>query len=163
MSKVLKAIGKSIHQMCFDFVDSFKVKPWKICTILFLVPGLLIGLFLNVHADALNTVYAEYGYVGFILFATILLGCINIFNAFSFSSKRSLFMAIFSTIITILLVACVAWYTMALIKHSQDPVSTYKFTTDSYISLVVVWFSAACAVVASVLTYFFIDHNRVKD
>lgn len=163
MTKILKACGKRLSQFWFDFIDSFRVRPWKICTILFMVPGLFIGLFLGVHYSALSGIGENYNLVGFLLFTITILGCINIFNAMGFSSKRSWFMAIFASVVTIFLIICAFFYTKLIIDNSNDPADTYVFVTDTYISLGVVWFSIACATVASILSYFFIDKNREKD
>lgn len=157
MAKFFKNMGHEIYAWWLRFIDSFRVRPWKICTILFMVPGLFIGLFLGTHYEAMTYMTEEYAIAGFVLFCMIMLGCINIFNAFGFSSKRSWFMAIFSSCITVLLLGSCVWYTILFIQNGA------AFVSDIVLSLIVVWVSSVCSLAASVLTYFFIDHNREKE
>lgn len=161
MSRFFKALGRGLHQIGFDFVDSFRARPWKICTILFMIPAIFIGLFLGTHYDAIIGLTEEYGQSGFILFLIIMLGCINIFNALGFNSKRNMFMAIFSTVITIIAILCAAWYTLLLIQAKAE--INYAFTSSTYLSLIIVWVSEICALAGSILSYFFIDKDREKE
>ncbi len=158
---VIKGIGKGLYQIGFDFIDSFKVKPWKICTILFMIPAIFIGLFLGTHYDAIIGLNDNYAESGFILFLIIMLGCINIFNALGFSSKRNTFMAVFSTIIALCSIACAAWYTLVLINAKNS--GTYSFLSATYLSLIIIWVSEVCGLAGSIVSYFYIDHERVRE
>lgn len=161
MTKFFKALGKGLYQIGYDFVDSFKVKPWKVCTILFMIPAIFIGLFLGTHYDAIIGLSSKYAISGFLLFLVILLGCVNIFNALGFNSKRSLFMAVFATIIAVFSIVCSAIYTALFLLAKSD--GTYAFIGATYTSLIIIWVSELCGLAGAILSYFFIDHNREKE
>lgn len=165
VTKVFKNIGKAfmtfLKNLVYDIKDSFKIKPWNICTILFMIPGLFLGLFLGNHYEATTTLPTEFSYAGFYLFTLTLLGCINIFNATSFAAKRSLGMAIFSTITSVLLTLFGVLYVLQFIQANADGWDV--FISSTYVSLVIVGISIVSAIVASILTFKFVDKNRIKD
>lgn len=165
LSKFFKNVGKAftnfLRNLCYDIKDSFKIKPWNVCTILFMIPGLFVGLFLGSHYEASSGLPSEYSYAGFYLFALTLLGCINIFNAMSFAAKRSLGMAIFSTITSILLTLFGVLYSIQFIQANNDGWDVLG--TSTIVSMSIVGVSCLSSLIAAGLTYKFIDKNRIKD
>ena len=77
------------------------------------------------------------------------------------TGKRNTFMAVFSTIIALCSIACAAWYTLVLINAKNS--GTYSFLSATYLSLIIIWVSEVCGLAGSIVSYFYIDHERVRE
>ncbi len=155
-----------VHWLKFtilNLIDSYKYNKMKFAATFIFIPAILLGLFLNSHAVAIlrineaATGVAEY--IGIYLFALVLLGCINIFNAFSLNSKRNLGSVIINTITTILLLLFGFLYIFSYI----DQAGQYESNSSVIISITTVGISMACALAGCIISYFFIDKEYVKE
>ena len=97
--------------------------------------------------------------IGIYLFALVLLGCINIFNAFALNSKKNLGTVILNTITTVLLLLFGFLYIFSFI----DQTGKYEPNSSVYISIATVGISMACALAGCIISYFFIDKEYVKE
>ena len=162
-SKMWQSFVHWLKFTCLNFVDSYKYNKMKFAATFIFVPAILLGLFLNSHAVAILRINKEATgvaeYIGIYLFALVLLGCINIFNAFSLNSKRNLGSVIINTITTALLLVFGFLYIYSYIEQSGQ----YDSNSSVIISITTVAISMACALIGCIISYFFIDKEYVKD
>lgn len=158
----LKYFLNYIRLIFFDLGTSYKYNHMKFAATFILLPAILIGLFLNSHATAVlrinESVKGFSASVGIYLFALVLLGCINIFNAFSLNGKKNLFSAIFNLVTTVLLLAFGVLYIASFVVNW----SSITITSDIYISLICVGVSLVASIAGTVLSFFFIDWKYNK-
>lgn len=132
--KYLKTVGKSI-------VESFKYNKMKLPAFMLGIGGIIIGLFLSVHAATIKQLtftysYVEeeagelvkytsmlpgmpYDYTGIVIFILMLLGILNIFIALSFNSKQNKGSVVSATIITLVMVGLTVAYIYAVMYFKQ--------------------------------------------
>lgn len=164
---VLKKIGSSIASTAklkaFDIKTSFKYNKSLLPGILLFLPAIFIGLFLGSHATAvlrINSNVTDFSVnIGAYLFGLVLLGCINIFNAFAVISKKNLFSSICSAVCTVLLLLFGGLYLMSFI------VNWSAVTKDSalMISLICIGVSMISSLVGCILSFLHINWNYKKD
>lgn len=145
-----------LDKLKYDLYGMFIASPWHISMVLLMVPGLFIGLFMGSHITAIHLLPSGYENTSFYLFILILLGCISIFNGFSFSSKRSLFHAVFSLVITAILIVFAILYCLNFIKYG-------RFTTAVVGSMICIIISVLCNLAGSMMNLFFIDKHLEKE
>lgn len=141
----------------YDLEGMFVVKPWNICTILLLVPGILIGLFMGSHIQAIYKLPSGYELTSFYLFLLILLGCISIFSGFSFASRRSVFNCVFTITVSILMVLMSVLYVVAFFSAGKASDS------NAILSIICIGISVLCSLGGAILTAFFIDKKIEKE
>ena len=132
--KYLKTVGKSI-------VESFKYNKMKLPAFMLGIGGIIIGLFLTVHAATIKQLTFTYSYVveesgelvkytamlpgmpydytGIVIFILMLLGILNIFIALSFNSKQNKGSVVSATIITLVMIGLTAAYVYAVMYFKQ--------------------------------------------
>ncbi len=147
------------------FVDSFRYNPCKLAGILVALPGLFIGFFLGYHSKIIFLV--EEGGIdlsGFYMFVLVLLGCINIFNGVTLSSKRNLGTVIMSSIFTLAITVFGVLWIVGIIQsyilaHSKfTMVGGYNLNINHYMSIICVALSIICSVAGCILG--FIKRNK---
>ena len=52
-SNIFSGFVKYLYYLVFDFINSFRYNNMKLSAILVAVPGILIGFFLNSHANTI--------------------------------------------------------------------------------------------------------------
>ncbi len=170
-----------LYGIWYNFIDSFKYNPCKLAGILVALPGLFIGFFLGFHSqvlflvkhevivDGVVLVAKEADFSGLLMFLLILMGCINIFNGVTLSSKRNLGTVITSTLCTAVIVVCgIFWIqkifysnylcTIPFDQGGHNISGGYTFDFATIMSIVSVVLAMACSVVGCVLG--FIKYNR---
>lgn len=165
--KVLLIFVFYIANIFVDFGKSCKRNPSKIAGLLIAIPGILIGFLLGVHIPAVaGTIRLKYANV--CLFAMVLLGAVNIFNAASVIGKRNLGSAIVTTIVTALIIFCGIVYIVEFfnsISYMTDPsrAGTYTVPSEAYQSIIAVILSLLCCIAGNVLAFVFRDVTYEKD
>lgn len=162
-SKIWQSFVHWLKFTALNLVDSYKYNKMKFAATFIFIPAILLGLFLNSHAVAMNRINESAEGVakniGIYLFALVLLGCINIFNAFALNSKKNLGTVILNTITTVLLLLFGFLYIFSFI----DQTGKYQPNSSVYISIATVGISMACALAGCIISYFFIDKEYVKE
>ena len=132
--KYLKTVGKSI-------VESFKYNKMKLPAFMLGIGGIIIGLFLTVHAATIKQLTFTYSYVkdeagelvkytamlpgmpydytGIVIFILMLLGILNIFIALAFNSKQNKGSVVSATIITLVMIGLTVAYVYAVMYFKQ--------------------------------------------
>ncbi|MDE7095448.1 MAG: hypothetical protein K2O23_03070 [Anaeroplasmataceae bacterium] len=161
-----------LYGIWYNFIDSFRYNPCKLAGILIALPGLFIGFFLGFHSNVIflvNNVKNEADLSGLLMFILVLMGCINIFNGVTVSSKRNLGSVIVSTICSAVIIVCgIFWIqkifysnylcTIPVEQGGHDLTNGYQFTTSTIMSIASVILSMACSLAGCILG--FIKYNR---
>ncbi|MDE6242258.1 MAG: hypothetical protein K2M08_07555 [Anaeroplasmataceae bacterium] len=161
-----------LYGIWYNFIDSFRYNPCKLAGILVALPGLFIGFFLGFHSNVIflvNNVKNEADFSGLLMFILVLMGCINIFNGVTLSSKRNLGSVIISTICSTVIIVCgVLWIqkifyssylcTIPLEQGGHNLTGGYVFTSSTIMSIVSVILSMLCSLAGCILG--FIRYNR---
>lgn len=160
---VKKSKNTFLSNLKYDLESAFVVKPWNISTILLLVPGLLIGLFMGSHIDAIHRLPSGYEATAFYLFVLILLGCVSIFSGFSFAAKRSRFHSIFTIIVSLLMIVFGALYLMSFFQYAAVANPRSFKITDAMLSIICIIASLVCSLGGSIFTAFCVDKKIEKE
>ena len=134
--KAFKNFGKYLKTVALSIVESFKYNKMKLPAFMLGIGGIMIGLFLSVHAATVKQLTYTYSYVvpengelvkytamlpgmpydytGIVIFILMLLGILNIFIAISFNSKQNKGSVISATVITLLMIGLTIAYVYAV-------------------------------------------------
>lgn len=143
-----------------DVVDSIKRNPIKIGAYLIAIPGIFIGFFMNVEID---TIYkTQTHWAPLFVFALVLAGMINIFEAFSIISKKNFGSILIASILTGLIVVAGIVY---IYEISDGVKSNSQLEFDSTVirSFIVITVSMILSVVGCVIAWIFRDKNYKRD
>ncbi|MDE7263518.1 MAG: hypothetical protein K2N64_02510 [Anaeroplasmataceae bacterium] len=164
--------GSYLYGIWYNFIDSFRYNPCKLAGILVALPGLFIGFFLGFHSNVtflVNNQIHEADFSGLLMFILVLMGCINIFNGVTLSSKRNLGSVVISTVCSAIIIVCgILWiqkifYSSYLCTIPQEQgghflEGGYVFNTATIMSIVSVILSMICSLAGCILG--FIKYNR---
>lgn len=139
--KAFKNFGKYLKTVMQSIVESFKYNKMKLPAFLLGIGGIIIGLFLSVHAATIQQLtytysYVEpsgdelvkytanlpgmpYDYTGIVIFILMLLGILNIFIALAFNSKQNKGSVVSATVITIVMIGLTIAYVYAVTYFKQ--------------------------------------------
>jgi len=134
--KAFKNFGKYLKTVGLSIVESFKYNRMKLPAFMLGIGGILIGLFLSVHAATIKQLTYTYSYVveesgqivkytamlpgmpydytGIVIFILMLLGILNIFIALAFNSKQNKGSVVSATIITLVMIGLTIAYVYAV-------------------------------------------------
>ncbi|MDE7161886.1 MAG: hypothetical protein K2N65_03900 [Anaeroplasmataceae bacterium] len=161
---------KYLLNIWLGFLDSFKYNPCKLAGILVALPGFFIGFFLEFHSKVRFVVLeGQLDLSGFYMFIMVLLGCINIFNGVSLSSKRNLATVIISSVcslvITVFGILWVYSIGMSFVNAQKITlVNPLKFDINYVMSIICVILAIICSIAGCILGYFKRnkDYKKVK-
>lgn len=161
-----------LYGVWYNFIDSFRYNPCKLAGILVALPGLFIGFFLGFHSNITFLVKeGQTDYSGLLMFILVLMGCINIANGVTLSSKRNLGSVIVSSLCSLIITICgVLWiylifYSYHLVNSGQITLeSEYSMGFNTIMSLLSVALSIVCSIAGCILGYFKRnkDYKKVK-
>lgn len=165
-----------LYGIWYNFIDSFRYNPCKLPGILIALPGLFIGFFLGFHSNVIflvNNVKNESDFSGLLMFILVLMGCINIFNGVTVSSKRNLGSVIVSSVCSIAIIVCgIFWIqkifysnylcTIPVEQGGHDLTGGYQFTTSTIMSIISVILSMVCSLIGCVWGFFKYNRNYKK-
>lgn len=168
------AVLEYLGNIWYGIVDSFRYNPCKLPGILVALPGLFIGFFLGFHSSVdffVNTQAGEQDISGLLMFILVLMGCVNIANGVTLSSKKNLGTVITSSVCSLIIVICgVLW--IQRIFYSQYLVnsgilttlggSNYDFNFSTWMSVISVILSIVCSVAGCLLGYLKRNKNYKK-
>lgn len=139
--KAFKNFGKYLKTVMQSIVESFKYNKMKLPAFLLGIGGIIIGLFLSVHAATIQQLTYTYSYVdpsgdelvkytanlpgmpydytGIVIFILMLLGILNIFIALAFNSKQNKGSVVSATVITIVMIGLTIAYVYAVTYFKQ--------------------------------------------
>ncbi|RIA77804.1 hypothetical protein EI71_00780 [Anaeroplasma bactoclasticum] len=139
--KAFKNFGKYLKTVMKSIVESFKYNKMKLPAFLLGIGGVIIGLFLSVHAATIQQLTYTYSYVdqsgeelvkytanlpgmpydytGVVIFILMLLGILNIFIALAFNSKQNKGSVVSATIITVVMIGLTIAYVYAITYFKQ--------------------------------------------
>lgn len=158
----MKKIGRYLVQVLKDFVQGFIDNPSKFAVVLIALPGLLIGFFLTNHYNAIIKLDEKFSASGFQLFALVVLGCINIFNAVSYKGKRNTQSACIAAGTSLLLTILSVLYIRNYFNHAAL-FPEYSMDSNTWFSIWTVGISAFLADLGSVLSFIFRNRNYKKE
>lgn len=143
-----------------DVVDSIKRNPIKIGAYLIAIPGIFIGFFMNVEIETIYKTQTEWAPI--FVFALVLAGMINIFEAFSIISKKNFGSILIASILTGLIVVAGIVY---IYEISDGVKSSSQLEFDSIVirSFIVITVSMILSVVGCVIAWIFRDKNYKRD
>ncbi|MDY5982622.1 MAG: hypothetical protein SPJ17_02825 [Anaeroplasma sp.] len=135
-AKAFKNFGKYLKTVGLSIIESFKYNRMKLPAFMLGIGGILIGLFLSVHAATIKQLTYTYSYVttesgelvkytamlpgmpydytGIVIFILMLLGILNIFIALAFNSKQNKGSVVSATIITLVMIGLTIAYVYAV-------------------------------------------------
>ncbi|MDE6407779.1 MAG: hypothetical protein K2K48_05630 [Anaeroplasmataceae bacterium] len=161
-----------LYGIWYNFVDSFRYNPCKLAGILVALPGLFIGFFLGFHSQVtFLTLDNELDFSGALMFILVLMGCINIANGVTLSSKKNLGTVITSTICSVIILICgIFWiqrifYSKSLVDSGRitlDGAGSYDLTFTVWMSIISVILSMVCSIAGCILGYIKRDKNYKK-
>ncbi len=165
-----------LYGIWYNFIYSFRYNPCKLAGILIALPGLFIGFFLGFHSNVIflvNNVKNESDFSGLLMFVLVLMGCINIFNGVTVSSKRNLASVIISTICSAVIIVCgILWiqkifysnYLCTIPKEQggHELTGGYQFNTSTIMSIVSVILSMICSLAGCIWGFFKYNRNYKK-
>lgn len=143
-----------------DIVDSIKRNPIKIGAYLIAIPGIFIGFFMNVEIETIYKTQTQWAPL--FVFALVLAGMINIFEAFSIISKKNFGSILIASILTGLIVVAGIVY---IYEISDGVKSSPQLEFDSIVirSFIVITVSMILSVVGCVIAWIFRDKNYKRD
>lgn len=166
------SLKKYFLNIWLSFLDSFKYNPCKLAGILVALPGLFIGFFLEFHSKVRFVVMdGQPDLSGFYMFIMVLLGCINIFNGVSLSSKRNLGTVVISAICSLIItVFGILWIysiinSFVLVNTGKVDLKTpLSIDVNIIMSIICVVLAIACSIAGCILGYIRRnkDYKKVK-
>ncbi|MGM9971717.1 MAG: hypothetical protein ACI35W_04850 [Anaeroplasmataceae bacterium] len=154
-----------IANIFVDFARGCKRNPSKIAGILIAAPGVFIGFLLGIQIDALYYL-SGLKWAPLALFVLVMFGAVNIFNASSVISKRSLGAFIASVLVTLLIDVFGIIYIVEVIdaiSYNTEINSAFEVTASMIESLISVGVSMLLCTAGCVLAFIFRDKNYQRD
>ena len=125
--------------------------------------GVFIGLFLDDHVVAINSLVGPFKLCGFEMFAMVIAGCLNIVWAFGVMKTRSLTSSIFAAITTLVITVCgVLWITNFYQNYQYTSFNTFA-ENGVLSSIVCVILAIVFPVIGTLSSFFTINWNYKKD
>lgn len=128
--------GKYLKKVGLSIIESFKYNRMKLPAFMLGIGGIIIGLFLTVHATTVKQLtytysyYKDeagelvkytttlpgmpYDYTGIVIFALMLIGILNVFIALNFNSKQNKGSVVSATITTVIMIGLTIAYIYAV-------------------------------------------------
>ena len=147
IAKAFKTFGHYVKMVIITTLESYKYNKMKLPGVLLGIGGIIIGLFLNYHAQTIKQLTytvsevstieqldgtirmikytglvdgMPYDYTGTVIFVLMLLGILNIFIALNITNKQNLGSVVSATVITILMIALTGAYIYAILFFKQS-------------------------------------------
>lgn len=154
-----------IANIFVDFFKGIKRNPSKLAGILIAAPGVFIGFLLGFHIEAVYYL-PDIKWIPVLLFVMVLVGAINIFNAFSVMKKRSIGAFIVSLITSLIVGAAGVMYIlefMGILNGSNFKENYDGIDSNMLISIISVVVSIILSLVGCVLAFIFRDKEYQRD
>ncbi|MDE7106319.1 MAG: hypothetical protein K2O22_04050 [Anaeroplasmataceae bacterium] len=169
-SKEKQTFKSYLYGIWYNFISSFKYNPCKLPGILIALPGLFIGFFLGFHSQVTFLTDGYPDLSGVLMFILVLMGCINIANGVTVSSKKNLGSIVTASICSAIILICgVLWVVFIFLSKALSDSGKITMESGEYIMTIEVWMSIIstilaiiCSVIGCVLGFIKRDRDYKK-